>query len=61
MAKTRKQVTMIVTVSVPAKLSAAAARREVRTLINDQCNYLDSVPGTFDELTVKVRQIKAVR
>lgn len=35
----RKQVTMTVTVSVPVDMSAADARREVRTLINEQCNY----------------------
>jgi hypothetical protein len=61
MAKTRKAVTMLVTVTVPRGLTAAQARREVRTLINEQCNYLDSVPGTWDEVTVKVRQIKAVK
>jgi hypothetical protein len=35
----RKKVKMIVTVSVPKHISASAARREVRTLINQQCNY----------------------
>jgi hypothetical protein len=37
----RKTVRMLVTITVPAKLTAAEARREVRTLINEQCNYLD--------------------
>ncbi|MDQ0422329.1 hypothetical protein J2045_003377 [Peteryoungia aggregata LMG 23059] len=35
----KKRVTMLVTVSVPEHLSAAEARREVRTLINEQCLY----------------------
>lgn len=37
----RKTVRMLVAITVPAKLTAAEARREVRTLINEQCNYLD--------------------
>ena len=41
--KSRKRITMTVTVSVPHWLSAADARREVRTLINEQCNYLDGI------------------
>lgn len=43
--KSRKRITMTVTVSVPHWLTAADARREVRTLINDQTNYLD---GFYD-------------
>lgn len=40
----RKTVTMLVKVSVPANMPAAMARREVRTLINDQSGYY-SEPG----------------
>jgi hypothetical protein len=36
----RKTVTMLVRVSVPVDMTAAEARREVRTLINDQSNYM---------------------
>lgn len=50
MATTRKQVTMTVTVSVPKWMTAAQARREVRTLINQQCFYGTRKPGTFDEI-----------
>lgn len=39
MAKSRKRVTMTVTVSCPRWLTAAQARKEVRTLINEQCFY----------------------
>lgn len=39
MTKTRKRVTMLVTVSIPAGYSAADARREVRSLVAEQCNY----------------------
>lgn len=35
----RKNVTMLVTVSVPFDMTAADARREVRTLIKYQSNY----------------------
>lgn len=35
----RKQFTMILTVSVPLDMTAAQARREVRTLVSEQCNY----------------------
>lgn len=39
MTKTRKRVTMTVTVSVPADRTAAEARREVKTLVREQCFY----------------------
>jgi hypothetical protein len=55
MAQTRKQVTMLVTVSVPREMTAAEARLEVRTLVNDQCNY------SADEGDVKVRSIKPAK
>ena len=35
----RKKITMLVTVSVPADMTAADARREVRTLVTHQCNW----------------------
>ena len=39
MASKRKRITMTVTVSVPADMSAADARREVKTLITHQSNW----------------------
>jgi hypothetical protein len=41
----RKTVTMLVRVSVPVDMTAAEARREVRTLINDQSNYMADPDG----------------
>ncbi|SNB84440.1 hypothetical protein SAMN06265338_1364 [Rhodoblastus acidophilus] len=41
-----KIVTMLVMVRVPAFLSAAQARREVRTLINEQSGFLSTAPIT---------------
>ena len=38
MTRKRKQVTMLVTVSGPAGMTAAQARRNVRDLINHQCH-----------------------
>lgn len=37
--KKRKKITMLLTVTVPREMSAAQARREVRTLVSEQCNY----------------------
>lgn len=53
--KRRKKVTMIVTVTVPATMTAAQARREVRCLITNQCNY----SADADEVkAIKVRPAK---
>lgn len=57
MAKKRKQVRMMVTVSVPAGMTAANARLEVRTWIGDLCGYFSEI----DESDVKVRSVKGVR
>lgn len=51
----RKTVTMLLTVSVPSDMTAAEARREVRTLINNQTTW------AADEGDVKVRKLKGVR
>lgn len=65
----RKTVTMLVTVSAPARASFPTAtgfyaeravtpadiRREVRSLINDQCNY------ALDEGEVRVLRIAPAR
>ena len=41
MTKTKKKTHLVmVRVSAPADLTAAQVRREVRTLINDQCNHM---------------------
>lgn len=50
----RKQVTMKVTVSVPANMTAAQARREVKALINDGAGYL-----TYQGECVKARKVGA--
>ncbi len=39
MAKKRRKVRMDLVVSVPKGMTAIQARREVRTLITNQCNY----------------------
>lgn len=57
MARTRKQITMTVTVSVPLWMTAAEARREVRTLINHQSNWSQHV----DEGDVKARRVEPAR
>lgn len=49
MAKQTKTVTMQVTVRCPKWLTAQQARREVRTLINEQCFYgQPSIDGWSD-------------
>jgi len=50
----RKQIAMIVIVSVPHRLTASDARREVRTLINNQSNWLADI----DEGDVKAISVK---
>lgn len=40
----RKEVTLLVRVTVPADMTKTDAAREVRTLINDQCNW-SAEPG----------------
>ena len=60
---TRKLVTMAITVSAPAWMNVAAVRREVRSLIDDQCNWLSYGPGDqeVDGKTIQVRKIEPVR
>lgn len=36
----RKTVRLVLTVTVPKNMTATQTRREVRALINDQCNYM---------------------
>ena len=50
----RKQVTMIVVVKVPAGMTAAEARREVRSLISTQSNW------SADAEDVKVASVKPI-
>lgn len=61
MASKRKTITMTVTVSVPAWLTTAQARKEVRTLINESTVWGHRKPGTFTEIEhgdIKVRGLK---
>ena len=51
----RKRLQMLVTVSVPADMPASDARREVRTLISEQCFY------SADEGDVKAISVKPAR
>jgi hypothetical protein len=51
----RKKVTMLLTVSVPREMSPADARREVRSLVNEQCNY------SADYGAVKVRGLRPAK
>lgn len=53
----RKRLTMLVTVSVPDDLTAAEARREVRTLINHQSGWL----SRLEEGDVKAISVKPVK
>ncbi len=55
-----KLVKMHVTVNVPAWMTAAQARREVRTLINEQCGYLGHGPG-YADATVKAKSVKSAK
>lgn len=62
MAQRKKQITMVVTVSAPAWLSAAEARREVRALINEQCFYGHRNGKTWEEIdqsNFRARRVEA--
>lgn len=60
MARSLKPITMAVTVMVPTWMNAAQARREVRTLINHQSNYLSHGPA-LEEFEVKARSVRSHR
>jgi len=64
MAKKKKLVTMLVTVSVPAELTAAQARKEVRTLINDQAFWghqlTDDPEGDVCEFNFRATKVAPV-
>ncbi len=45
---------VLVKVSAPEDLTAAQVRREVRTLINEQCNYV------ADETDIRAAKVAAV-
>lgn len=61
MARKRKTVRMIVEVSVPVGCGAVHARKEVRSMINHQCEFSGYVPGTYDEINMKVRRIGPIK
>lgn len=58
----RKKITVEVTVTFPSWMTAAQARREVRTLINNQSNYLDHGPDFQDvhEKTIRATRVQRV-
>ena len=64
MANRRKKITLQVVVSVPAEMSVREARREVKTLISEQCNYASFYGkaqkelGADDVRAVSVREVK---
>lgn len=64
MAKRKKQISMVVTVSVPAWLTAAQARKEVRSLIGGQCFFgHERRDGAWEEIdsdNFKVREVTSV-
>lgn len=55
MTKTRKRVTMLVTISIPAGYSVADARREVRSLVAEQCNY------SMDDAELKLISVRPAK
>lgn len=67
MPKKKKQITMLVTVSCPQELTAAQARKEVRTLINEQAfwghpleNDRDGMVTEYNFRAAKVSAAKSV-
>lgn len=56
MPRKTKVVTMELAVTVPKWMTVAQARREVRTLINEQCGYLSHGPD-YDDATIRVKSV----
>lgn len=56
----RKRTTLKVEITFPAWMTAAEARREIRTLINNQTNWLDHGPDyqDVDERTIRAVSVK---
>lgn len=51
MAKKRKTLELLITVSVPTDMRIAQVRKEVKTLVNEQCNY------SADEGDIRIKRI----
>lgn len=60
---TRKRITFAVTATVPEWMTKPQAAREVRTLINEQCNWLSAGPlgEQVDETTVRAVAVKPMK
>ncbi|SCM79912.1 hypothetical protein KL86PLE_90704 [uncultured Pleomorphomonas sp.] len=60
---TRKRITLAVTVTIPEWMTKRLAGREVRTLINEQCNWLSGGPygEQVDETTVRAVAVKPMK
>lgn len=56
----RKKLTMLVTVSVPHKMTPAQARKEVRTLITHQSNHANFYGNEYDPQPLEYDDVKAV-
>lgn len=56
----RKSVTMTVTASVPGWMTAAQARREIRSRINHGAGYLSHGPN-FEEVEVRASAVTPYR
>lgn len=56
----RKKVEMKVVVTVPRWMTAAAARREVRSMMATGVGYLSHGPN-FEEIEVKVRSVQPTK
>ena len=56
----RKQVEMKVVVTVPGWMTAAAARREVRSMMATGVGYLSHGPN-FEEIEVNVRSVQPTK
>lgn len=60
---TRKRITFAVTVSVPDWMTKAQVSREVRSLINEQCNWMSAGPlgEPLDDGDIRAVAVKATK
>jgi|GEM_PF-6641029 len=56
----KKVVEVIVKLRVPAWMTPSEARREVRTLINEQCNFMAYGPG-YADVCVRAASVKSAK
>lgn len=59
--RSKRQITLLLTVSVPHWLSPSQAKREARTRINDLCEWGHRKPGSTEDMETRHFRVKNIR